>query len=89
MGGISESDARTPGAARITQLRAVVRESGAKCVFTEPQFNPGLIAAVAEGQGINTGLLDPLGAELEPGPALYGDLLRGMASNMAACLTQN
>lgn len=86
-GAISENDARAPGAARVTELRDLVAESGAKCVFAEPQFNPGLIAAVTEGQGTGTGTLDPLGADLEPGTALYADLLRGMAENMAACLS--
>lgn len=86
-GAISENDARAPGAARVSELRDLVAESGAKCVFAEPQFNPGLIAAVTEGQGTGTGTLDPLGADLEPGTALYADLLRGMAENMAACLS--
>jgi zinc transport system substrate-binding protein len=86
-GAISENDARAPGAARVSELRDLVAESGAKCVFAEPQFNPGLIAAVTEGQGTGTGTLDPLGADLEPGAALYADLLRGMAESMAACLS--
>ncbi|MEX3315043.1 zinc ABC transporter substrate-binding protein [Sulfitobacter sp. PS-8MA] len=87
VGAISENDARTPGAARVAELRELVRDSGAKCVFAEPQFNPGLIAAVSEGQGIKTGTLDPIGAELAPGAGLYTDLLRGMAEGMANCLS--
>jgi len=87
LGAISENDARAPGAARVSELRGVVADSGAKCVFAEPQFNPGLIAAVTEGQGTGTGTLDPLGADLVPGAALYVDLLRGMAQNMADCLS--
>ena len=87
LGAISENDARAPGAARVAELRGVVADSGAKCVFAEPQFNPGLIAAVTEGQGTGTGTLDPLGADLVPGAALYADLLRGMAQNMADCLS--
>jgi zinc transport system substrate-binding protein len=42
---------------------------------------------VTEWQGTGTGTLDPLGADLEPGAALYADLLRGMAESMAACLS--
>ena len=57
------------------------------CAMAEPQFNPGLIAAVAEGQDTGAGTLDPLGADLEPGASLYADLLRGMAEDMAACLS--
>lgn len=87
-GAISENDARAPGAARVAELRALVSGLGAKCVFAEPQFNPGLIAAVAEGQELGTGTLDPIGASLEPGPTLYPELLRGMAEAMADCLSQ-
>ncbi|NUH64636.1 zinc ABC transporter substrate-binding protein [Sulfitobacter sp. S0837] len=87
IGAISENDARAPGAARVAALREMVQDSGVKCVFAEPQFNPGLIAAVSEGQGVKTGTLDPIGAELTPGATLYSDLLRGMAESMAACLS--
>tara|TARA_R110002049_G_scaffold10127_3_gene50341 strand:- start:44174 stop:45211 length:1038 start_codon:yes stop_codon:yes gene_type:complete len=87
-GAISENDARAPGAARLAELRAVVSATGATCVFAEPQFNPGLVAAIADGQAVKTGTLDPLGAALTPGAALYRDLLRGMADSMAACLSE-
>ena len=87
-GAMSENDARAPGAARIAELRALVSDIEAKCVFAEPQFNPGLIAAVAEGQELGTGTLDPIGASLEPGQSLYPDLLRGMAEAMADCLSK-
>jgi len=87
LGAISENDARSPGAARVAELRAVVQDSGAKCVFAEPQFNPGLTAAVTEGQGTKLGTLDPIGVELEPGAGLYAALLREMAQSMAECLS--
>ena len=87
IGAISENDARTPGAARVAELRALVQDSGARCVFAEPQFNPGLIAAVTEGQGAKTATLDPIGAELEPGAGLYLELLKGMAESLADCLS--
>ncbi|MFG6560433.1 zinc ABC transporter substrate-binding protein [Sulfitobacter sp. 1A15299] len=86
-GAISENDARAPGAARVAKLRDFVAESGAKCVFAEPQFNPGLIAAVTEGQETGTGTLDPIGADLELGVSFYPDLLRGMAQSMSDCLS--
>ena len=86
-GAISESSASAPGAARVAALRAVVAETDAKCVFSEPQFNPGLIAAVTEGRETRTGTLDPIGASLEPGARLYPALLREMATSMADCLS--
>lgn len=86
VGAVTLSDARTPGPARIAALRALIRETGAACVFREPQFRPALVATVAEGGGARVGVLDPIGANLEPGPGLYPALLRGLADGLAACL---
>ena len=56
------------------------------CVLAEPQFNPGIVATVLDGTEANTGVIDPIGAELEPGPALYPQLIRNMANTLADCL---
>lgn len=74
------------GAKRIAGIRATVARLGAVCVFSEPQFEPRLIAAITEGGAARAGVLDPLGADLPAGPAHYGDLLRGMARSLIACL---
>lgn len=85
-GAISASDAAPPSAARIAEIRALVAGVGAVCVFAEPQFDPRLAATVTEGTATRTGVLDPLGVGLEPGPALYPALLRGLADGLVGCL---
>jgi zinc transport system substrate-binding protein len=75
-----------PGAARVAAIRDRLRAGGVVCVFAEPQFEPKLLGALVEGTGVRTGVLDPLGAGLEPGPALYAQLLRGLAAGLAECL---
>ena len=55
------------------------RAGKAVCIFREPQFPPALIRTLAAGTGCGIGVLDPLGADLKPGPALYPALMRGMA----------
>jgi zinc transport system substrate-binding protein len=85
-GAVALSDARPPGPARIARVRALIRETGAACVFREPQFRAALVETVAEGTGARIGVLDPLGATLEPGPGLYPALLRGLADSLADCL---
>jgi zinc transport system substrate-binding protein len=85
-GSITVSDAATPSAARVAEIRALLKEIGAGCVFAEPQFPARIVATVAEGTGARTGVLDPLGASLTPGPGLYGEVLRGMAASLVACL---
>lgn len=85
-GSITVSPETSPGAQRIAEIKAKVEELGAACVFTEPQFEPGLVAVATEGTDAATGVLDPLGAELEDGPDLYFELIRGLTTSLTACL---
>lgn len=86
-GAVSVSEATSPGAARVAEARDVVRTSGAVCVFSEPQFEPALVATVIEGSDAHAGVLDPVGADLAPGAALYPALIRGLAAAMVECLS--
>ena len=85
-GSVALSEGVPPGAARVAALRDRVRREGIVCAFTEPQFEPRLLATIIEGSDVRTGVLDPLGASLAPGPDLYPALLRGLADNLEACL---
>ena len=85
-GAISMGDATDPSAARIAEIQDRVRKEGINCVLSEPQYNPNLVATVLLGTDANTGVIDPLGVGLEPGPKLYGDLIRNMAKSLAGCL---
>lgn len=84
-GAVSMSDASAPSAGRIVELQSAVSEMGAICIFTEPQFNRALIDSVF-ADTTNVGILDPLGFDIETGPALYPQLLRNMAAEFASCL---
>ena len=85
-GAISLSDASTPSAARVAEIRDRIRSGDITCVFAEPQFDPALIRTVIEGTEARAGTLDPLGSHLTPGPDLYPELLRNLADNMSSCL---
>lgn len=85
-GSITLSDATTPSAARIAEIRARIAELDAACVFAEPQFEPRIVQTVIEGSDARSGVLDPLGADLDLGPDLYPSLLRGMATALVDCL---
>ena len=56
-----------------------------ECVLAEPQYNQGTVKAVIEGTKANTTVIDPLGVKLEPGPSLYENLIRNLATNLAKC----
>ncbi|WP_196260786.1 zinc ABC transporter substrate-binding protein ZnuA [Pelagibacterium limicola] len=77
-----------PGAARLTEIRATVEGSEAVCLFAEPQFSPAVVHTIAEGTTAHTGVLDPLGADIEDGPELYFTLLRDLAASLNDCLSQ-
>lgn len=85
-GAISIGDATDPSPARIAEIQARIRDEGVDCVMTEPQFNPGIVATVLDGTEANTGVMDPLGSDLEPGSALYPQVIRNMAKTLAECL---
>ncbi|MEX4006065.1 zinc ABC transporter substrate-binding protein ZnuA [Neoaquamicrobium sediminum] len=85
-GSITVSPDAIPGAQRLTDIRAKVAELGATCIFAEPQFEPRLISVVAEGTQARTGVLDPLGADLEDGPELYFELIRNLTTSLTTCL---
>lgn len=85
-GAISLSDASDPSPARIAEIQTRVAEQGVTCVLSEPQFAPGIVATVMNGSDARTGVLDPLGSDLELGPNLYGNVLRNLATALASCL---
>jgi len=88
VGSITVSPEVLPGAERVAELQEKVRHLNATCVFSEPQFEPKLVATVTENTDAGTGVLDPLGASVTDGPDLYFTLIRGMARSLKDCLTR-
>ena len=86
VGSITVTPERTPGAKRIAELRDKIEDAGAVCVFSEPQFEPALVATLVEGTDAKTGVLDPLGAELAAGPDAYFELMEDLAGSLVTCL---
>ncbi|MDA9667617.1 zinc ABC transporter substrate-binding protein [Candidatus Pelagibacter sp.] len=74
-----------PGAEQLAQIREIIEHDKVSCVFSEPQFNTDIIKAVAKDMNIKTGVIDPLGATLDPGKDLYFDLIRNMSASFKGC----
>ena len=74
-----------PGAEQLAEIREIIEHDKVSCVFSEPQFNPDIINAVAKDMNIETGVLDPLGATLNPGKDLYFDLIKNMSKSFKGC----
>jgi len=85
-GAITLSPEQPPSAKRLAEVRQKVTSHSAVCVFAEPGFQPNLVAAVTEGTSARVATIDPEGLNLQPGPALYFELLRGLARDVSQCL---
>ncbi|MBK1735641.1 zinc ABC transporter substrate-binding protein [Halorhodospira abdelmalekii] len=86
LGAVTLDPERQPGARHLRELRAQLAEHEAVCLFSEPQFRPATVDALARGLDVRTGELDPLGAGLEPGPQMYFTLLERLADALIDCL---
>ena len=74
-----------PGAEQLSEIREVIEHDKVSCIFSEPQFNPDIIKAVAKDTKVATGVIDPLGATLDPGKDLYFDLIGNMSKSFQGC----
>jgi zinc transport system substrate-binding protein len=89
VGTVALGDASSPGAQRLVDLRAGLEGGSALCIFPEAQHDPKLVAQMADGTGVTIGgALDPEGSALAPGAGLYAELLRGLATTIADCVTK-
>lgn len=80
---IADSDAATPGAARLAALRGMIGTEGAACIFDEPQHSGRAVTALAADIGVALGALDPMGAGDGGAP---GEVILGLARAIEACL---
>ena len=88
LGSITTSPEVIPGAERISEMRAKVTSLKAACVFAEPNFEPKLVNTIVEGTPAKIGTLDPEAAGINEGPALYGEMMRGIATSIRDCIAQ-
>ncbi len=85
-GSLTINPETMPGAARLSQIKRKLNQLDAACVFSEPQFQSRIIDVVREGTSARSGVLDPLGSQLEKGSDLYAQLIRNMAVSFRECL---
>ena len=85
MGAFTVNTDVMPGAEQLSEIREIIEHDKVSCIFSEPQFNPDIINAVAKDMKIKTGVLDPLGATLNPGKDLYFDLIKNMSKSFKGC----
>ncbi|MFZ1830204.1 MAG: zinc ABC transporter substrate-binding protein [Candidatus Competibacteraceae bacterium] len=87
VGSVVLDPEQRPGAKRVAEIQARIRERGVRCVFSEPQFQSALVQTVIAGSQAQPGILDPLGAGIPPGPEAYFQLLEGLVDALRDCLS--
>ena len=85
LGALTVNTDVLPGAEQLSEIREVIEHENVNCIFSEPQFNPDIINAIAMDTNVKTGVLDPVGATLEPGKDLYFDLIRNISKSFKGC----
>ena len=74
-----------PGAKQIADIQDLINDKGIKCIFSEPQYNPKIIETLGNDMNISTGVMDPLGAYIDPGPTMYVELINEIANSIKEC----
>ena len=74
-----------PGAEQLAEIREVIEHEKVTCVLSEPQFNPDIVETIAKDTNIATGVIDPLGATLDPGKDLYFNLIGNTSKSFKGC----
>lgn len=85
-GAITRRPDARPSPKRVAEAKARLAESGAACVFGEPQFPQAHAKAVADGTPAKFAQLDPLGASQPETAEAYFGLMRALAEGFKACL---
>jgi len=76
-----------PGVGHALKIRDSLKSIGSACLFTELQFPQKFVTVITENTNTKVALLDPLGSEIRPGPALYFKLMNVMAKSFHGCLS--
>jgi len=86
VGALSLVPGRPAGARHFAEVRERVRDTGARCIFGEPQVSDQLARRLAEETGASVRLIDPLGRDETRGPGHYAALMRALVADLSACL---
>ncbi len=86
VGSITVNPEREVGARRVAEIRAKIKAIGARCLFSEPQFQSSLVGTLIEGTQTKSGVLDPLGADLPAGPDAYFRIMEDLGHSLRQCL---
>ena len=71
---------------RLKKVQKIIKTSKVRCIFIEPQYSQKLVKTLIKDSSVKKGILDPIGADILPGPELYFDLLKNLSISLKSCL---
>ena len=74
------------GVSRLKKVQKMIQTSKVRCIFTEPQYSQKLVKTLLKNTSVKKGILDPIGADILPGPELYFDLMKNLRISLKSCL---
>ena len=88
VGSVVLEPEQRPGVKRVAEIQERMRKRDVRCVFSEPQFQPLLVETLIAGSTAHSAVLDPLGAEISPGPNAYFQLIEQLGQALQQCLAR-
>ena len=82
---VTTSSGHSTSVGRLIDIRKKIKIKNVLCIFTEPQFSPKLVETVISGTTVKTGILDPIGTRIPPGPEMYFTLLNNISHSISTC----
>ena len=82
---VTVSSGTSTSVGRLIDIRKKIKIKKVLCIFTEPQFSPKLVQTVISGTAVKTGILDPIGTNILPGPEMYFTLLNNISHSISTC----
>ena len=74
------------GVSRLKKVQKMIKTNKVSCIFTEPQYSQKLVKNLIKDTSVKKGILDPIGADILPGPELYFDLMKNLSTSLKSCL---
>ena len=85
MAQVTEQPDSKPGAKSLLELRKLILNGGAVCLFIEPQADRGIVSLLQENSELKIYQLDPMATDFEVNATAYLAFLRDTADRFGEC----
>lgn len=86
VGVLASAHSLDPSLKHLSDIKTLLTHGSVSCVFSEPQSQSKILNALAQEFNLYRGIIDPLGADIEPGIDHYFLLLKQITASFTGCL---